>query len=135
MRSPLVYPCAVLRPRSLGLSFALVLAVVAACSGDAPSPPLASGPCIPPPRAGGASVTLAPALGDVKFTAPVDLVEGPSRRFYVVEQGGIVKVVSPNGGQPAIALDVSERIVSGGEAGLLGLAFDPKFAENGFAYV
>ncbi len=135
MRSPLVYPCAVLRPRSLGLSFALVLAVVAACSGDDPSPPLASGPCIPPPRAGGASVTLAPALGDVKFTAPVDLVEGPGRRFYVVEQRGIVKLVSSNGGDPTIALDVSERIVSGGEAGLLGLAFDPKFSVNGFAYV
>ena len=33
------------------------------------------------------------------------------------------------------ALDISSRITSGGEAGLLGIAFDPRFAENGFVYL
>ena len=116
------------------LSIAFAVGVVAACADDAP-PAQSSRLCVPPPRPGGASVTLVPALGDVKFTAPVELIEGPDRRFYVLEQAGIVKVVPPGGGQPTVALDISGRITAGGEAGLLGLAFDPKFAENGFVYL
>ncbi|MBX3212660.1 MAG: PQQ-dependent sugar dehydrogenase [Labilithrix sp.] len=123
-----------LRRRSLGSSFALTLALAAACSDD-PPPAAPSGPCIPPPRPVGAQVALAPALGDLRFTAPIELIEGPGRRSYVVEQGGVVKAVAPGGGAPSVALDISGRIVAGGEAGLLGLAFDPKFAENGFAYL
>ncbi|MBX3204834.1 MAG: PQQ-dependent sugar dehydrogenase [Labilithrix sp.] len=107
---------------------------MAACKGDPPVP-APSGPCVPPPRAPGATVALANALGDARFSAPVELVLGPGRRFYVVEQAGVVKVVPPGGGAPTIALDVSGRIISGGEAGLLGLAFDPKFDANGFAYL
>ena len=90
---------------------------------------------MPPPRAAGASVALAPALGGRSFTAPVELVEGPGRRFYVVEQAGVVKVVPPGDGEPTVALDISARITSGGEAGLLGLAFDPRFTDNGFVYL
>jgi uncharacterized repeat protein (TIGR03806 family) len=122
-------------PRGLVSLVGVSLAVIAACSGDDPVPARSPGPCRPPPRIGGASVTLAPALGDLRFNAPIELVSGPGARFYVVEQGGIIKVVPPGGGQPTIALDISGRITSGGEAGLLGLAFDPKFGENGFAYL
>ncbi|MDF2693357.1 MAG: hypothetical protein K0S65_1740 [Labilithrix sp.] len=122
-----------LRLRSFGLAFTFALAVVAACSGDDP-PPAPPGPCLPPPRYG-ASIELVPALGDLRFSAPVELVFGPGGRAYVVEQGGIVKVVPPGGGEPTVALDISDRITSGGEAGLLGLAFDPAFAENGFVYL
>ncbi len=115
------------------MAFALGVVVVA-CADDAPKAQ-SFRLCVPPARPSGASVALVPALGDLKFTAPVELVEGPDRRFYVLEQAGIVKVVPPSGGQPTIALDISGRITAGGEAGLLGLAFDPKFAENGYAYL
>jgi uncharacterized repeat protein (TIGR03806 family) len=80
-------------------------------------------------------VALVPAFEGLSFAAPVELVPGPGGRFYVVEQSGTIKVIAPGGGSPTTALDISERITSGGEAGLLGLAFDPKFAENGFAYL
>lgn len=122
------------RIASTFLSIAFALAVVAAC-GDDSAPAQSSRLCVPPPRPGGASVTLVAALGDPKLKAPVELVEGPGRRFYVLEQAGIVKVIPPGGGEPTVALDISERITAGGEAGLLGIAFDPKFAENGFVYL
>ena len=53
-----------------------------------------------------------------------------SGRLFVVEQGGIVKVVLPRAGPPTIFLDISDRVLSGGEQGLLGLAFHPQFAAN-----
>ncbi len=80
-------------------------------------------------------LAAAAPFGDTTFTTPVDIVFGPGNRFYVVEQQGVIKVLPPGGGAPTVVFDVASRIVSGGEAGLLGLAFDPKFAENGFAYV
>src|SRR5690606_19753221 len=37
--------------------------------------------------------------------------------------------------QAATFLDIDARVTSGGETGLLGLAFDPDFASNGYFYV
>jgi glucose/arabinose dehydrogenase len=54
----------------------------------------------------------------------------------VVEQTGRIKIVTAKGRvSPDAFLDVSDRIVAGGEQGLLGLAFDPGFADNGRFYV
>ena len=53
-----------------------------------------------------------------------------------VEQVGRIDLVtsgSTQGGQTF--LDLTDRISSGGERGLLGLAFDPKFASNGRFFV
>lgn len=89
---------------------------------------------MPPPRVR-SSVSLAPALGDVRFSQPTEMVEGPGRRFYVLEQAGKVKVVARDGGEPTTAIDLTGRVAAGAEAGLLGIAFDPKFADNGFVYL
>ena len=91
--------------------------------------------CVPPPRSSDAAVALAPALGGQSFASPVELIAGPGKRFYVLEQKGRVRVVEPSGAPATTALDISATIVAGGEAGLLGLAFDPKFADNGFVYL
>ncbi|MET0772968.1 MAG: PQQ-dependent sugar dehydrogenase [Candidatus Limnocylindrales bacterium] len=57
-------------------------------------------------------------------------------RLYVVEQGGAVRVVSPDGTvAPEPFLDLRGRISAGGEEGLLGLAFHPDYAANGRLYV
>lgn len=113
------------------------LAVMAAC-GDDDTKGQAQALCAPPPRrvgVGSASVGLEPAFGDAKFSKPIELVFGPGGRAYIVEQAGILRVVPPDGGATSVAIDISDRIVSGGEAGLLGLAFDPRFAENGLLYM
>jgi len=70
-------------------------------------------------------VALGEPLGT--FDAPVDLEQHPvSGVWYVVEQGGVVQRVGLDArrlDEPAI--DLSSTVGSGGEQGLLGIAFDP----------
>src|SRR4051812_31987856 len=57
----------------------------------------------------------------------------PDGRLFVAEQGGTLRVIK-NGtllSQPFLTVTVN----SSGERGLLGVAFDPAFASNGFVYV
>ncbi|MBX3186335.1 MAG: PQQ-dependent sugar dehydrogenase [Labilithrix sp.] len=107
--------------------------VLAACSSDDTT--LSPRACLPPPRVSEARVAVMPAVGGATFDAPIEIGLGPSGRLYVLEQGGVVKSVSPGGGDVATVLDISSKIVSGGELGLLGIAFDPKFSESGFVYL
>ncbi len=65
------------------------------------------------------------------FSSPVAMLQAPgdNTRWFVVEQSGRVRVFDNN---PAIALtalfvDIAGRVTSGGEAGLLGMAFHPDF--------
>jgi len=71
------------------------------------------------------------------FDSPVQIVSTKSepRRLYVVEQRGTIRVIAKGKVQSGFFLDVRGRVTSGGEQGLLGLAFDPKYATNRFVYV
>lgn len=60
------------------------------------------------------------------FTSAKD---GTNRRF-IVEQPGRIRVMQPGATTATLFLDISNRIVAGGERGLLGLAFHPQFAAN-----
>jgi glucose/arabinose dehydrogenase len=64
--------------------------------------------------------------------SPLDLQAAPgdAERLYVVEQGGRIRVVRSGQLDSAAFLDIASRISSGGERGLLGLAFHPQFATN-----
>lgn len=53
-----------------------------------------------------------------------------SNRLFIVEQGGLVKVLQPGQTSPTVFLDISSRVIAGGERGLLGLAFHPQFSSN-----
>jgi glucose/arabinose dehydrogenase len=56
--------------------------------------------------------------------------------LLVVEQGGTIRIVNNDGSvQPDPFLDLTERVVSGGERGLLGLALHPDYENNGRLYV
>jgi len=54
-------------------------------------------------------------------------------RLFIVEKGGRIKV--QQGSAVTTYLDLSARVDTAGERGLLGLAFDPGFASNGRFYV
>jgi glucose/arabinose dehydrogenase len=75
------------------------------------------------------------------FSSPVFLTAPPGDllRLFVVEQGGKIRIVAGGGILPAPFLDLGvgglDKIVSGGESGLLGLAFHPNYASNGLFYV
>jgi glucose/arabinose dehydrogenase len=58
-----------------------------------------------------------------------------SGRLFVVEQPGRIRIVRSGAVVPQPFLDVSARISSGGERGLLGLAFHPVFETNRRFYV
>ena len=66
----------------------------------------------------------------VFLTAPV--ADG---RFFVVEQDGRIRLIE-NGELLAVPfLDITGPVLSGGERGLLSVAFHPDYASNGFFYV
>ena len=79
------------------------------------------------------------AFPSIKFTAPVDIqhpADG-SNRLFVAEQAGLIRVIK-NTGSIEIAmtfLDIKSKVLSGGERGILGLAFHPNFKTNGYFYV
>ncbi|NLF12357.1 MAG: PQQ-dependent sugar dehydrogenase, partial [Anaerolineaceae bacterium] len=58
-----------------------------------------------------------------------------SGRLFVVEQGGLIRIVEDHALLPVPFLDLSQLVISGGEQGLLGLAFHPEYASNGYFYV
>ncbi len=71
------------------------------------------------------------------FNAPVAFVQDPadSRVQFVVEQAGRIRVVVAGQVQSTDFLDLSGSIRSGGEQGLLGLAFPSDGASSGRFYV
>ena len=77
-------------------------------------------------------MTLA-RLGD--FSSPVYVTAplGDTSRVFVVEQGGTVKLVK--GGATATFLDITGKVESGGERGLLSIAFPLDYATSGLFYV
>jgi len=61
-----------------------------------------------------------------------------SGRLFVVQRSGQVRVINPDGtlrAAPFVDMSGAARFVSGGEQGLLGLAFHPSFAANGRLFV
>ena len=75
---------------------------------------------------------------DMDFQAPVFLtaVPGDEGLLAVVEQAGVIKVFDQREDSKAgVLLDISSKVLSGGEQGLIGLAFDPQFADNHHFYV
>src|SRR5262249_7346360 len=64
---------------------------------------------------------------------PTAMAFAPDGRLFVCLQGGQVRVIQ-NGVLLATPF-LSVTVDSGGERGLLGLAFDPDFATNHFVYI
>ena len=58
-------------------------------------------------------------------------------RFYTIRQNGYIVIVEENdpGSNEITFLDISNKINLEGEQGLLGLAFHPEYATNGYFYV
>ena len=71
------------------------------------------------------------------FSSPLYVAQPPGdrKRLFVVEQGGRIRVVRGGRVLRRPFLDLSSRIVSGGEQGLLGLAFAPDYRRSGRFYV
>jgi len=70
-----------------------------------------------------------------RFSSPVYVTSPPQdrRRVFVVEQAGRIMVVS--GRRKRTFLDIRGQVTSGGEQGLLSVAFAPDYASSGRFYV
>jgi glucose/arabinose dehydrogenase len=67
---------------------------------------------------------------------PLDLQSnGVDCRLFVAEQAGRIRIIRDGAVVATPFLDMSSRTAPGGERGLLGLAFHPKYAQNGKFYV
>ncbi len=70
------------------------------------------------------------------FNSPVEISHAGDDRLFVVERAGIIRIVDLQGNINATPfMDITDRVKSGGEQGLLGLAFHPDYATNGYFYV
>lgn len=71
------------------------------------------------------------------LTSPLFLTHAGdgSGYLFIVEQAGTIRVVVQGVLQDKPFLDITERVLSGGERGLLGLAFHPDYRRNGRFFV
>jgi len=93
------------------------------------------------PREAAAVVTAWPNISLIKMNGglvhPVHITHAgdESGRLFVVEQGGRIRLVRADTLLAAPFLDIADRVLSGGERGLLSVAFPPHFASSGRFYV
>ncbi|MBK6994431.1 MAG: PQQ-dependent sugar dehydrogenase [Lewinellaceae bacterium] len=70
------------------------------------------------------------------FDLPVDIAHCDDSRLFVVERDGVIWVLDSLGNRLDTFLNIDPRVNSGqNEQGLLGLAFHPNYAENGYFFV
>ncbi len=104
-----------------------------------PAPALATDET-PPPASGSptteAVLRLEPFAEGLASPTFITHAGDGSGLLYVVEQEGRIRTVDPEGAvAEAPFLDMSERVVAGGEQGLLGLAFHPDYPDDDRLYV
>jgi glucose/arabinose dehydrogenase len=86
-----------------------------------------------------AQLQIEQAFPELTFQQPVDIQNAGngSNRLFVVEQKGIISVFQNSStiNSKKTFLDITNKVASGGEMGLLGLAFHPNYKSNGYFYV
>jgi len=71
-----------------------------------------------------------------EFRSPVYLTApAGDPRLFIVEQAGRIQIVKNGAKLSRPFLDISERVKSGGEQGLLSMAFHPDYRSNGEFFV
>ena len=116
---------------------ALAVFGLAACGGGSES-----GSGLPGQPFGTSTFTLQRVFSSLPlFTSPVAMLQAPgdSTRWFVVEQAGQVRVFDNNAAVTVapvfVDIDDGNRVTSGGETGLLGMAFHPGFPADPRVYL
>jgi glucose/arabinose dehydrogenase len=68
------------------------------------------------------------------LTGGTDLEFAPDGRLFVNNQGGLVRIVKP-GGNLTTFYNLSAKVGTDQERGLMEIAFDPKFSKNHYVYL
>jgi glucose/arabinose dehydrogenase len=88
------------------------------------------------PAVSNSAIDLQPVVNH-RFSKPVFLTHSPDRtnRLFVVEQDGQILIIQRNRVLPTPFLNLADKLSTGGERGLLGLAFHPHFSSNGRVFI
>ena len=68
------------------------------------------------------------------LTNPTDMEFAPDGRLFVTEDAGKLRIAKPDGTLTTF-LDISSKVDSTGERGLLAVTFDPNFSTNHYVYL
>jgi glucose/arabinose dehydrogenase len=79
--------------------------------------------------------TLTPFLSGLESPVYLTHAGDGSDRLFVVEQAGKIRIVKAGILQPVPFLDITSLVLTGGERGLLSVAFEPDYEKNGRFYV
>jgi glucose/arabinose dehydrogenase len=79
----------------------------------------------------GTGARLAEIVAGLNFPLYLSAPPGDLGRLFIVEKGGVIRIVKNGALLPSPFLDISARVSTGSEQGLLGLAFDPNYASTG----
>src|SRR5690606_32061029 len=84
--------------------------------------------------------TSSSAIATIKvagnLTQPLHVCSPPGDdRLFIVEQRGKIKILQHGVVLPTPVLDISAKVDNGTYGGLLGMAFHPNYASNGYFYV
>jgi len=124
--------------RRVGAALCVLALVAASCSSSGEESGTQTH--APPPSTdtsggGGGEMAFEEIAGGLDSPLGISSTASEPDRLYVVEQPGLVRVVENGELLPDPFLDVQDQVVSGGEQGLLSLAFDPEYESTGLFYV
>lgn len=102
-------------PRIREITFLFFVFCLISCGGSGPSGP-------PGPTIRGQVVARGLSAPMLYVAAP-----GDASKAYVIERSGKVKLILNDVLQPTDVLDITGTVVTAGECGLLGIAFDPNY--------
>lgn len=108
-------------------SFALLLLILAGCSSSTDSTD-------PTPIPAEFKLRLQQVATGLSSPVYVTSPAGDNR-IFIVEQQGRIKIIDNGQLIAAPFLDITARVLGGGERGLLSVAFHPQYRTNGFFYV
>ncbi|MGD8793870.1 MAG: PQQ-dependent sugar dehydrogenase [Anaerolineae bacterium] len=90
----------------------------------------------PPPDPAAVRLELQAVAGGLEVPVAIAHAGDGSGRLFVVEKPGRIRLLRDGALAAAPFLDLTDRVGAGGnEQGLLGLAFHPRYAQNGLFYV
>jgi glucose/arabinose dehydrogenase len=119
------------RPISRGTAV-LGIAVMASCARSEPaSTVLDPGPVTIPE---GFALRLEQVVGGLGSPVALSAPAGDNR-IFVVLQSGVIRILRDEQLLPEPFLDIRTRVRAGGEQGLLGIAFHPQYAQNGWFFL
>jgi glucose/arabinose dehydrogenase len=82
------------------------------------------------------NIALTPTVNGLAQPLHITHAGDSSGRLFVVEKAGVIRIVRGGSLEPTAFLSITDRVgSSGGEQGLLSVAFPPDYATRGYFYV